>query len=62
MDTQERKPALGPSFTLLVDGTLWLQSRKQEDSEDLQHSLQILSARSKVLQVESYFFTNQLTL
>ncbi|KAF9472126.1 hypothetical protein BDN70DRAFT_938412 [Pholiota conissans] len=51
LNTLERKPALGPSFALLTDTTLWLQAEPDADnSEDTSlHSMRILSSRSSTI-------------
>ncbi|KDR78987.1 hypothetical protein GALMADRAFT_244701 [Galerina marginata CBS 339.88] len=47
-DTQERKPALGPSFALMTDTTLWLQADQNTIHDgSVLHSIQILKSRSK---------------
>ncbi|PPQ90797.1 hypothetical protein CVT25_012117 [Psilocybe cyanescens] len=46
-NTNERKPALGPSFALMPDTTLWLQTRPDGEQKDVFHSVQILKSRSK---------------
>ncbi|KJA26228.1 hypothetical protein HYPSUDRAFT_198987 [Hypholoma sublateritium FD-334 SS-4] len=50
-DTPERKPALGPSFALLTDTTLWLEAKNDNNTEDSTedntvHTMQILKSRS----------------
>ncbi|KAJ3504784.1 hypothetical protein NMY22_g17805 [Coprinellus aureogranulatus] len=47
---QERKPALGPSFTFMTDTTLWLSRKAVEEGEegDSANHLEILKSRTKV--------------
>jgi RAD51-like protein 3 len=49
-DTFARKPALGPSFALMTDTTLWLQAKLDNDHTDAPPSyfLTILRSRSVV--------------
>jgi RAD51-like protein 3 len=44
----ERKPALGPSFALMTDTTLWLQKIPGPDEISNLRSIQIIKSRSVV--------------
>jgi len=45
--SSDRKPALGPSFILMTDTTLWLQRNQNvEDDDSLVHSISVLKSRS----------------
>lgn len=48
-DSSERKPALGPSFALMTDTTLWLERNQHaEDDDSTVHSVSVLRSRSIV--------------
>jgi len=48
-ESPERKPALGPSFALMTDTTLWLQrNHDTEDDDSTVHSISVLRSRSIV--------------
>ena len=48
-ESSERKPALGPSFALMTDTTLWLERNQHtEDDDSTVHSISILRSRSIV--------------
>ena len=48
-ESSERKPALGPSFALMTDTTLWLQrNQNTEDDDSTVHSISVLRSRSIV--------------
>ncbi|KAF4613995.1 hypothetical protein D9613_007604 [Agrocybe pediades] len=50
LEDNKRKPALGPSFVLLTDTSLWLQAivdTSAETDAPILHSLQIVKSRSK---------------
>ncbi|KAF9565352.1 P-loop containing nucleoside triphosphate hydrolase protein [Agrocybe pediades] len=50
LEDNKRKPALGPSFVLLTDTSLWLQAildTSAETDDPILHSLQIVKSRSK---------------
>lgn len=48
-ETTERKPALGPSFGLLTDSTLWLE--KTAVYSNAQYSVKLIGSRLTVLSV-----------
>ena len=48
-ESSERKPALGPSFALMTDTTLWLQrNQNTADDDSTVHSISVLRSRSIV--------------